>query len=134
MFMYKRITSKNVIYSVYHRYIDISFLKILKFVLNERELENKINIIAKIIRGISHPLISFYVSLYLAKVGSNLFPKFKQYLLILLENLSKFTLNEETVKKFNYDISNEELKKIVEPCIEWIVYCVAKNPISVQYI
>jgi len=62
--------------------------------LNERELENKINIIAKIIRGISHPLISFYVSMYLAKVGSNLFPKFKQYLLILLENLSKFILNE----------------------------------------
>ncbi len=100
--------------------------------MNERELENKINIIAKIIRGISHPLISFYVSMYLAKVGSNLFPKFKQYLLILLENLSKFILNEETVKKFNYDISSEELKKIVEPCIEWIVYSLARNPSSVN--
>lgn len=100
--------------------------------MTDRELENRINIIAKIIRGISHPLISFYVSMYLARVGSNLFPKYKQYLLILVESLSKFILNEETVKKFNYDISGEELKKIVEPCMEWIIYCLAKNPSSVK--
>ena len=69
--------------------------------------------------------------MYLARVGSTLFPKNKQYLLILVENLSKFILNEETAKKFNYDITGEELKKIVEPCMEWIIYCLAKNPLPV---
>ena len=115
-------------------YIDIVFLKMFKFIYSEKEIENKILSIAKMIRGISHPLISFYVSMYLARVALTLYPKSKQFLFILLDNLSKFQLNEETIKKLNYDnISIEELKKVLEPCVEWSVYCLAKSITASQF-
>jgi hypothetical protein len=80
------------------------------------------------IRGLSHPLISFYVSMYLAKNTLILYPKNKSFVLILLDNISKFNLNEELIKKLGYDnITIEELKKVLEPCIEWMVYCLSKN-------
>jgi hypothetical protein len=89
-------------------YIDIIFLKIFKFIYTEKEIEQKLICIAKMIRGLSHPLITYYVSMYLAKVGTALYPKYKGYLLILIENLAKFSINELTIKKLskNYDFIN----------------------------
>ena len=109
-------------------YIDISFLGIFKFIMTDEELEQKILIITKMIRGISHPLIAFYVSMYLTKITLMLFPKMKKFLFMLLENLSKFELDDNLMKKLKYEnIENEELRKVLEPCVEWIVYCVSKN-------
>jgi hypothetical protein len=82
-------------------YIDIIFLKIFKFIFTDKEIEQKLICIAKMIRGLSHPLIAYYVSMYLAKVGTSLYPKSKGYLLILIENLSKFQFTEETIKKLS---------------------------------
>lgn len=113
-------------------YIDICFIRIFRFILSEKEMEQKIIIISKMIRGISHPLISFYVSMYLAKVSSAYFPKFKQFLLILIDNLSKFNLNDDLIRKLGYDnITIDEMKKVLEPCMEWIIYCISKNITSV---
>ena len=113
-------------------YIDITFLRIFRFIYTDKEVEQKILTIAKMIRGLSHPLISFYVSMYFAKVSLNLFPKFKSFFLILLDNISKFNLNEEIIKKLGYDnITIEELKKVLEPCVEWIIYCLSKNMTNV---
>lgn len=114
-------------------YIDICFLKIFRFIHTEKEIEQKILIIAKMIRGLSHPLISFYVTMYLAKVALNLFPKGKSFILVLLDNISKFNLNEGLIKKLGYDnITIDELKKVLEPCVEWVVYCLSKNMVSVN--
>jgi hypothetical protein len=85
-------------------YIDIIFLKIFKFIYTEKEIEMKLINIAKMIRGLSHPLISYYVSMYLAKVGLDLYPKYKNYLLILVDNLTKFKLNEDLIKKLSNNI------------------------------
>lgn len=82
-------------------YIDITFLKIFKFIMNDKEIETRLNTIAKMIKGISHPLISFYVCMYLAKIGVFLYPKFKNYLITLVEILSKFTLSDEILKKYS---------------------------------
>jgi hypothetical protein len=80
------------------------------------------------IRGISHPLISFYASMYLTKIVLTLFPKTKRFLFILLKNLSKFEVDEALLKKLNYEgMTVEELKKVLDPCVEWIVYCACKN-------
>ena len=109
-------------------YIDISFLGIFKFIMTDEELEQKILIITKMIRGISHPLIAFYVSMYLTKITLMLFPKMKKFLFMLLENLSKFELDDNLMKKLKYEnMTTEELRKVLEPCVEWIVYCVSKN-------
>lgn len=116
-------------------YIDIIFLKIFKFIYTEKEIEIKLINIAKMIRGLSHPLISYYVSMYLAKVGLDLYPQYKNYLLILVDNLSKFHLDDNLIKKLSkffikvgYDnINAEEMKKILEPCVEWILYCYSRN-------
>jgi hypothetical protein len=114
-------------------YIDITFLRIFKFIYTEKEIEQKILTIAKMIRGLSHPLISFYVSMYLAKISLNLYPKFKSFILIILDNISKFILNEEMIKKLGYDnITLEEMKKVLEPCVEWIIYCLSKNMTTVN--
>jgi len=115
-------------------YIDIIFLKMFKFIYTEKEIEQKILTIAKMIRGVSHPLISFYVSMYLARVALTLYPKSKQFLFILLDNITKFSLNEETILKLNYDnITVDELKKVLEPCVEWIVYGLVKNITANQF-
>lgn len=115
-------------------YIDITFLKIFKFIYSVKEIEQKILTTSKMIRGISHPLIGFYVSMYFARTVLILYPKQKSFFLILLDNLSKFVLNEELIKKLGYDnITIEELKKVLEPCVEWIVYCLSKNITSVNY-
>jgi hypothetical protein len=115
-------------------YIEIVFLKMFKFIYSEKEIEQKIVNIAKMIRGVSHPLISFYVSMYLARVALTLYPKSKQFLFILVDNVSKFALNDETIHKLNYDnITIEELKKVLEPCVEWIVYGLVKNITATQF-
>ena len=115
-------------------YIDIIFLKMFKFIYSEKEIEQKILNIAKMIRGVSHPLISFYVSMYLARVALTLYPKSKQFLFVLLDNLTKFSINEETIQKLSYDnITVDELKKVLEPCVEWIVYCIVKNITASQF-
>ena len=49
-------------------YIDMSFLGMFKFIMTDDELEKKILNIAYMIRGISHPLIAFYASMYLTKI------------------------------------------------------------------
>ena len=109
-------------------YIDISFLGIFKFIMTDQELEQKILTISKMIRGISHPLIAFYVSMYLTKITLQLFPKSKQFMYILLTNLSKFKLDEQIIKTLNYDnITIDELKKVLDPCVEWVCYCICKN-------
>ena len=109
-------------------YIDISFLGMFKFIMTDAELEMKILNIAYMIRGISHPLIAFYASMYLTKIVLTLFPKTKKFLFILLQNLSKFEIDEKLMKKLNYEeMTVEELKKVLDPCVEWIVYCVCKN-------
>ena len=109
-------------------YIDISFLGMFKFIMTDAELEKKILNIAFMIRGISHPLIAFYVSMYLTKNVLTLYPKTKKFLFILLKNLSKFEINEAYMKKLKYeDMTVEELKKFLDPCVEWIVYCICKN-------
>lgn len=82
-------------------YIDIIFLKIFRLIMTEKEIEQKLIIIARMVRGISHPLISYYVSMYLAKVGMSLYPKCKSYILLLIDNLVKFNLNEELIKKLS---------------------------------
>jgi hypothetical protein len=82
-------------------YIDIIFLKIFKFIYTDKEIEQKLICIAKMIRGLSHPLIAYYVSMYLAKVGTTLYPKYKSYLLVLIDNLAKFQLNEDMIKKLS---------------------------------
>ena len=109
-------------------YIDISFLGMFKFIMTDAEIEMKILNISYMIRGISHPLIAFYASMYLTKIVLTLFPKTKKFLFILLQNLSKFEINEALMKKLNYEgMTVEELKKVLDPCVEWIVYCVCKN-------
>lgn len=75
-------------------YIDIVFLKMFRFIFTEKEIENKIIIIAKMIRGLSSPLISYFVSMYLCKIVTNLYPKLKSYKLILVDNLSRYNLND----------------------------------------
>ncbi|MCQ2816762.1 MAG: hypothetical protein MJ252_05795 [archaeon] len=115
-------------------YIDISFLKIFKFVMNDEELERKILSMAQMISGISHPLIAFYVSMYFTKIVLMLYPKTKQFMYILLNNLSKFNINEDLIKKLNYENMNvTELKKILDPCVEWIVYCISKNMVAKDF-
>ena len=109
-------------------YIDISFLGMFKFMMTDEELEMKILNISYMIRGISHPLIAFYASMYLTKIVLTLYPKMKKFLFILLKNLSKFEINEAFMKKLKYeDMTVEELKKFLDPCVEWIVYCICKN-------
>ena len=109
-------------------YIDISFLGMFKFIMTDEEIEMKILNISYMIRGISHPLIAFYASMYLTKIVLTLFPKTKRFLFILLQNLSKFEVDEALMKKLNYEgMTVEELKKVLDPCVEWIVYCVCKN-------
>ena len=80
-------------------YIDIVFLKMFRFIFTEKEIENKIIILAKMIRGLSSPLISYFVSMYLCKIAMNLYPKFKSYKLILLDNLSRYDLKDDTQSK-----------------------------------
>ena len=109
-------------------YIDISFLGIFKFIMSDSDLEKKIITIAKMIRGISHPLIAFYVSMYLCKITLQLFPKSKQFMYILLTNLAKFNLDDGLIKRLNYEnITIDELKKVLDPCVEWVVYCTCKD-------
>ena len=109
-------------------YIDMSFLGMFKFIMTDDELEKKILNIAYMIRGISHPLIAFYASMYLTKIVLTLFPKMKKFLFILLQNLSKFEIDEALMKKLNYEgMTVEELKKFLDPCVEWICYCACKN-------
>ena len=109
-------------------YIDISFLGMFKFIMTDEELETKILNISFMIRGISHPLIAFYVSMYLTKIVLTLYPKMKKFLFILLKNLSKFEINEALLKKLKYeDMTVDELKRFLDPCVEWIVYCICKN-------
>ena len=109
-------------------YIDISFLGMFKFIMTDAELEMKILNISYMIRGISHPLIAFYASMYLTKIVLTLFPKTKRFLFILIQNLSKFEIDDKLLKKLNYEgMTVEELKKVLDPCVEWIVYCICKN-------
>ena len=108
-------------------YIDISFLGMFKFIMTDAELETKILNIAFMIRGISHPLIAFYASMYLTKIVLTLYPKMKKFLFILLKNLSKFEIDEAYMKKLKYDMTVEELKRFLDPCVEWIIYCICKN-------
>lgn len=98
-----------------------------KFLVTEKEIEVKLNTIAKIIRGVSHPFICYYISMYLARIGAQTYPKMKNYLILLVDHLAKFKLNDELIKKFNMDIKIDELLHVMEPCFEWIIFCISKN-------
>lgn len=109
-------------------YIDIVFLRINRFYQSEMEIENSIITTAKKIAGISHPLISFYLGMFYAKVVIGLYPKNKSFIMILIDNLSKFQINDELIRKLNYDnLTVEEFQKILEPCFEWLIFTLSKN-------
>lgn len=109
-------------------YIDIIFLKILGFLKTESEIEKNILAIARKTAGISHPLIAFYLCTYLTKNVTFLYPRNKEFILIIIEHLSKFEIDQTMIKKFGYEnISAEEFEKIVDPCFEWIIYCLSIN-------
>lgn len=44
---------------------------------------------------------------------------------MIINHLSSFDINESLIKKFGFEMSGEEFEKIVEPCFEWIVYCLS---------
>lgn len=106
-------------------YIDIIFLKISKFLKTEVEIEKNIISIARKIAGISNPLISYYVCTYFVKSVTYLYPKNKEYIFMIINHLSSFDINENLIKKFGFEMPGEEFEKIVEPCFEWIVYCLS---------
>ena len=109
-------------------YVDIIFLKIMCFMKSEFEIEQSMITIARKISGISHPLISFYLSAFFCKVVMTLYPKNKSFILFLLELLTKYNLESSLIKKFNYENLNiEEFIKLIEPCYEWLVYCLSKS-------
>lgn len=109
-------------------YIDIVFLKINRFLKLESEIEEYIISIARKIAGISHPLISFYLSAFFTKTVLLLYPNNKDFILFLLELLIKYKLDDNLIKKFKYEnISIYEFRTFVEPCVEWLIYCLSKN-------
>lgn len=72
--------------------------------ITEKEIEVKLNTTAKMIRGVSHPFICYYISMYLARIGVSTYPKMKNYLLILVEHLAKFKLNDELIKQHSISL------------------------------
>ena len=114
-------------------YIDIIFLKISKFLKTEIEVESNIMSIARKIAGVSHPLIAFYLATYFTKNVAILYPKSKDFIIDLTRHLCKFDIDSELIKKFSYDMTPEEFEKVVEPCFEWIIYCLSINASSVIF-
>lgn len=109
-------------------YIDIIFLKIMKFMKTEKEIEEAIINIARKIAGISHPLISFYISIYFCYVVMSLYPKSKTFIIFLLDLLSKYKINNDLITKFSYEnITPDEFIKFIEPTIEWLLYSLSLN-------
>lgn len=114
-------------------YIDIIFLKIYKFLKTDVEIESTILSIARKIAGISHPLISFYLSTFFVKIVSSLYPKNNGYILFLMELLSKYKFDASLIKKFGYEnINIDEFTMVVEPCYEWMIYSLSRNVSNVR--
>lgn len=109
-------------------YIDIIFIKIMKFMKTEIEIEQSMLNIARKIAGISHPLISFYLSAFFCKVVMSLYPNSKNFIIFLLELLSKYKLDSSLIKKYEYEnITIEEFTRFIEPTYEWLMFCLSKS-------
>ena len=115
-------------------YIEIAFLNLYRFIYADDYIEERILIISRMINGISHPLIACYVATYLVKTTINYFPEFNKHIPTLLESLSKFKIDNFEISRLGYaNITSSELKKIIEPCFEWIVYSLTRSANNQMY-
>ena len=74
------------------------------------------------LRGIAEPICNSYTCAYLARVGHDIDPYAKDYLLVMLEFCMKHWTNAYT--KGNGKMPNEEYFDLFEPAIDWIFQCI----------
>ena len=74
------------------------------------------------VRGIAEPLCAAYTAAYLARVGYNIDPDQKDYLLVLVDFC--FKILEKATREGNSKCqSEEEYYSLFEPAVDWIFQC-----------
>lgn len=71
------------------------------------------------LRGIAEPICNSYTCAYLARVGHDIDPYEKEYLLIMLEFCLKHWTNAHKNPN-NKNMPKEEYFDLFEPAIDWI--------------
>ncbi len=100
------------------------------FFLSSQPISATLERIAKSIRGVSEPLAAIYLSAYLVRVGLNLSPKNKDYMLLLLENV--YNILDSAKKRGFPGVSLDDYLSCYDMAIHWLVcsLCDKAAPVS----
>ena len=102
-------------------YLELSVVASARY-MNRKVHQGDLIRLAKMCRGIAEPLCCSYTCAYLARVGNQIDPSNKEYLLLLVEHL--FKLYDMTVKKGHAFLQPDQYKILFDPPIDWLMQCI----------
>lgn len=103
-------------------YLELAMASSQKY-MQRRVHQSDLVRLAKMIRGIAEPLCASYTCAYLARVGNNIDPMKKDYLLIMVEYM--FKLYDNIVNKGHKTLPLDQYLLLYEPTIDWLLQCLA---------
>jgi len=99
-------------------YLELCLVSSHKFMQRKVHQSDLVRL-AKMLRGIAEPICNSYTCAYLARVGHDIDPYEKEYLLIMLEFCLKHWTNAHKNPN-NKNMPKEEYFDLFEPAIDWI--------------
>ena len=78
-----------------------------------------------IVRGIAEPLSATYISAYLARVGNEIDPSAKDYLLHIVNAM--YIHWDAAITYGHSQLEGKKYFELLEPAIDWIFFCLGTN-------
>ena len=103
-------------------YLELAMLSFQKY-MQRRVHQSDLVRLAKMIRGIAEPLCASYTCAYLARVGNQLDPTNKDYLLLMVEYM--FKLYDNVMQAGHDQLPDDQYQSLFDPTVDWLIQCYA---------
>ncbi|KAI6660497.1 hypothetical protein LOD99_14081 [Oopsacas minuta] len=109
-------------------YTEVAILKCYSF-LTKSEYSQALSRLANTTKGIGHPLVSLYARCYITRLGMEIAPDIKVYLLPLfcnfLQSIPQFSTPPVTKTLNKQNLDQNQFASLFVPGVEWILQCLA---------
>ena len=109
-------------------YTEVAILKCYSF-LTKSEYSQALCRLANTTKGIGHPLVSLYARCYISRLGMEIAPEIRVYLLPLftdfLLSVSQFSSTPVTKSLTKQNLDQNQFASLFVPGVEWILQCLA---------
>ena len=105
-------------------YLELALVNCKRF-MNKRLEVSDLDRLGFMVRGVAEPMSATYVSAYLARVGNEIDPNAKDYLINIIQCMYKHW--EFAIEYGHPNVEAKQYFKLFEPAIQWIFYCAGQG-------